>query len=53
MGGMECVITGIMDEFRDFFRQHRYSREIFTLTMVGISYCVAISNITKVRKKFI
>ena len=26
MGGLECVITGIMDEYQEFFQKRRISR---------------------------
>jgi hypothetical protein len=26
MGGLECVITGIMDEYKEFFQKRRISR---------------------------
>ena len=29
MGGLECVITGIMDEYQEFFQKRRISRWIF------------------------
>jgi hypothetical protein len=48
MGGLECVITGLMDEFRDFFRRFRISREIFTAVVVFVSFLVALSCITPV-----
>ncbi|XP_059477468.1 sodium-dependent noradrenaline transporter-like isoform X2 [Neocloeon triangulifer] len=46
MGGMECVITGLMDEFKGFFHGRKYAREIFTLCAVSLSYCVALVNVT-------
>ncbi|CAB3364110.1 Hypothetical predicted protein [Cloeon dipterum] len=46
MGGMECVITGLMDEFKGFFHGRKYAREIFTLFAVSLSYCVALVNVT-------
>ncbi|XP_074035865.1 sodium-dependent noradrenaline transporter [Leptinotarsa decemlineata] len=46
MGGLECVITGLMDEFSSFFRNRRYSREIFTLGIIICSFCVALINVT-------
>jgi len=49
MGGMECVITGLMDEFKGFFHGRRYAREIFTLCAVSLSFCVALVNVTPVR----
>ena len=32
MGGLECVITGIMDEYQGFFQRRRISRWIFSVT---------------------
>ena len=49
MGGLECVITGVMDEFKDFFQRHKISREIFTGLVVFSSFLVAISCVTPVR----
>jgi solute carrier family 6 noradrenalin transporter-like protein 2 len=46
MGGLECVITGIMDEFRDFFHRYKITREIFTGVVVSFSFLVAISCVT-------
>ncbi|KAJ1519377.1 hypothetical protein ONE63_004670 [Megalurothrips usitatus] len=46
MGGMECVITGLMDEFHGFFHGRRYAREVFTLCAVCVSFCVALINVT-------
>jgi hypothetical protein len=50
MGGLECVITGLMDEFRDFFRRFRISREMFTAIVVFFSFFVALSCITPVSR---
>lgn len=49
MGGMECVITGLMDEFHDFFKVSKYSREIFTFCAVLVSFSIALVNVTPVR----
>ncbi|XP_044731196.1 sodium-dependent noradrenaline transporter-like [Chrysoperla carnea] len=46
MGGMECVITGLMDEFHDFFHNRKYAREIFTASVAFVSFCVALINVT-------
>lgn len=48
MGGMECVITGLMDEFHDFFHGRKYAREVFTLCAVCVSFSVALVNVTPV-----
>ena len=48
MGGLECVITGIMDEFKTFFQRHNISREIFTGLVVFSSFLVAIVCVTPV-----
>ncbi|XP_022915297.1 sodium-dependent dopamine transporter-like [Onthophagus taurus] len=45
MGGLECVITGLMDEFNKYFKWKR-AREIFTLIVITMSFCVALVNIT-------
>ncbi|GFG38931.1 hypothetical protein Cfor_10219 [Coptotermes formosanus] len=46
MGGMECVITGLMDEFHSFFQGRRFAREIFTLGAAAVSFSVALINVT-------
>jgi len=46
MGGLECVITGLMDEYQEFFRKRRISRELFTGFVVFSSYLVAITCVT-------
>ena len=50
MGGLECVITGLMDEFRDVFRRFRITREIFTGIVVFVSFLVALSCVTPVSR---
>ncbi|XP_073986394.1 sodium-dependent noradrenaline transporter-like [Rhodnius prolixus] len=45
MGGLECIITGLMDEYGKFFPK-KYTRELFTLLIVGFSFCVALINVT-------
>jgi len=46
MGGLECVITGLMDEYQDTFRRRGISREMFTGFVVFSSYVVAITCVT-------
>ncbi|XP_050537399.1 sodium-dependent noradrenaline transporter-like [Daktulosphaira vitifoliae] len=59
MGGLECVITGLMDEFPRFFKHagEKYgnlkkstwicwSREQFTFLIIAMSFCVALINVT-------
>ncbi|XP_060516213.1 sodium-dependent noradrenaline transporter-like [Cylas formicarius] len=46
MGGLECVITGLMDEFSVFFRQRKFTREIFTFIVIMMSFSVAMINVT-------
>jgi solute carrier family 6 noradrenalin transporter-like protein 2 len=48
MGGMECVITGLMDEFHSFFQGRRFAREIFTLGAAVVSFSIALINVTPV-----
>lgn len=48
MGGLECVITGLMDEFAEFFKRIRLSREMFTLVIIFLSFSVATINVTPV-----
>merc|ERR1719225_2592273 len=46
MGGLECVITGLMDEYKETFRRRGISREMFTGFVVVCSYVVAIMCVT-------
>lgn len=46
MGGLECVITGLMDEFKDFFKRWHINREIFTGMIVSVSFVVALCCVT-------
>ncbi|XP_066999391.1 sodium-dependent noradrenaline transporter-like [Anabrus simplex] len=46
MGGMECVITGLMDEFHTFFHGRRFARELFTLGAATVSFSIALINVT-------
>lgn len=48
MGGLECVITGLMDEFSSFFKKFKYPREIFTFVVILVSFSVATMNVTPV-----
>ncbi|KAG1674786.1 Sodium-dependent noradrenaline transporter [Nymphon striatum] len=48
MGGLECVVTSIMDEYKPFLKRFKYSREIFTGIIFVISYTVALPNVTQV-----
>ena len=48
MGGLECVITGLMDEFRPFFNRVGITREIFTGMIVSASFIVALCCVTPV-----
>lgn len=48
MGGLECVITGLMDEFCSFFAGKKYAREIFTACAIVVSFSVATINVTPV-----
>lgn len=52
MGGLECVITGLMDEFCLFFAHKKYAREIFTLCAIGVSFSIATINVTPVRNDY-
>ena len=51
MGGLECVITGLMDEYKETFRKRGISREMFTGFVVVCSYVVAIMCVTPVSLK--
>ena len=46
MGGLECVITGLMDEFKDTFAKYKINREMFTGFIVTISFIVALCCVT-------
>uniref|UniRef100_A0A0A9YIP2 Transporter n=3 Tax=Lygus hesperus TaxID=30085 RepID=A0A0A9YIP2_LYGHE len=49
MGGLECIITGVIDEYGGYLRRtkyHKYTREIFTAVLVGTSFSVALLNVT-------
>ena len=48
MGGLEAVITGVMDEYREFFKRYRWSREVFTGAVVVSAFLLAIPNVTNV-----
>ena len=48
MGGLECVITGLMDEFKDFFNRWNINREMFTGMIVSVSFVVALCCVTPV-----
>lgn len=48
MGGLECVITGLMDEFHSYFKGYKHAREAFTLCAVIVSFCIATFNVTPV-----
>ena len=52
MGGLECVITGLLDEFHYFFKKIHCNREIFTLIVISISFLTSLINVTPVRKNF-
>lgn len=48
MGGLESVITGFTDEFRNLCSRHRFSREIFMAVIMLISFAISILNLTEV-----
>ncbi|CAL8069862.1 unnamed protein product [Orchesella dallaii] len=47
MGGLECVITGITDEFKTFFKKKKHGRECFMFFCVLISFLIGIINVTR------
>ena len=49
MGGLECVITGIVDEFGDNFKRWHLNRRVVTLLIVASSFLVALVSLTPVR----
>ncbi|XP_069956817.1 sodium-dependent dopamine transporter-like [Cherax quadricarinatus] len=44
MGGLECVITGMLDELRRTFGRKTIRRELFTAIVVTSSFLVSITN---------
>ena len=48
MGGLECVITGLMDEFESQFKRFKIKREAFTGFIVFFSFFVAMCCVTPV-----
>ncbi|OQV25860.1 Sodium-dependent dopamine transporter [Hypsibius exemplaris] len=46
MGGMESILTGICDYFKDFFQRTRHSRLVLTATICLLSFCVGLVNCT-------
>lgn len=49
MGGLECVITGMLDELRHTFGRKTIRREVFTAIVVASSFLVSITNFCQVR----
>ncbi len=49
MGGLECVITGLLDEFKPTFDRLNIKREGLTGIVVFVSFLVAMSCVTPVR----
>nr|AGY96958.1 high-affinity octopamine transporter protein 2A [Limulus polyphemus] len=47
MGGLESVITGLIDEFQPLFGRWRIRREIFTAMVISVSFCIGIVNVTR------
>ncbi|XP_035703379.1 sodium-dependent noradrenaline transporter isoform X1 [Folsomia candida] len=47
MGGIECVVTGITDEFKAWFKRWKFGREVFTFFIVFISFLISIINVTR------
>ena len=48
MGGLECVITGIVDEFGASLKRWHLSRRLVTLMIVASSFLVALISLTPV-----
>ena len=53
MGGLECVITGLMDEFKTLFEKLHINREMFTGMVITVSFLVALSCVTPVKMQWI
>ncbi|KAG8202006.1 hypothetical protein JTE90_010377 [Oedothorax gibbosus] len=47
MGGLESVITGILDECSGFFTKWKINREVFTAVVLATSFCVSLVNVTR------
>ncbi|XP_035226015.1 sodium-dependent noradrenaline transporter-like, partial [Stegodyphus dumicola] len=47
MGGLESVITGILDECSVHFTKWSLNREIFTALVLASSFCVSLVNVTR------
>uniref|UniRef100_T1J4W0 Transporter n=1 Tax=Strigamia maritima TaxID=126957 RepID=T1J4W0_STRMM len=47
MGGLECVVTGLLDEFRHMFKGCPHLRQLFTAVVVFASFFVALVNVTR------
>ncbi|CAL1274531.1 unnamed protein product [Larinioides sclopetarius] len=47
MGGLESVITGILDECSIYFTKVKMNREIFTALVLLSSFCVSLVNVTR------
>ena len=50
MGGLEACICGLMDEFPNWFKRRKISREIFTGIVIFLSFLISLVNITQVRR---
>ncbi|XP_052826373.1 sodium-dependent noradrenaline transporter isoform X1 [Octopus bimaculoides] len=51
-GGLESPLTGLKDELKRFF-VHKYSREIFTLIVVGSAYLFSLPCVTTVSDNYV
>nr|AGY96957.1 high-affinity octopamine transporter protein 1 [Limulus polyphemus] len=47
MGGLESVITGLLDEFHTYFTRWRFRREIFTAVIISVSFIIGMVNVTR------
>lgn len=48
MGGLESVITGLMDEFNFHVGKYKIPRELFTVCVLCASFSMSMVNVTRV-----
>lgn len=48
MGGLESVITGLMDEFNFHIGKYKIPRELFTVCVLCASFSMSMVNVTRV-----
>lgn len=48
MGGLESVITGVIDQNRNFLKNFRYRRELLTFVTILGAFAFALPSVTNV-----